>query len=65
MSDEVVHHWSSLSLKDLLALFYILFQLFFLVLSNRLFVGFIASKPEGRKTAIGKILLWSHKLLLL
>ena len=56
MSYEMVHHWSSLSLQDLLVLFYILLLLFCLVLTNRLFIGFIASKPEGRKTAIGETL---------
>ena len=54
MLEEAVPHWSSLGLPDLLALLYLFFLLFCLVLSNRLFVGFVASKPEGRKTAIGE-----------
>ena len=56
---------SSLVLKDLLTILYVLFLLFGLVLSNKLFVGFVASKPEGRKTAIGEMFKCTEMLMML
>ena len=47
---------SSMGALDVLALFYMAFLAACLIVSNRLFLSFIAAKPEGRKTAIGKFL---------
>ena len=44
---------SSLSLTDWLTLLYILLLLMAVLTSNRLFKGFLAAKPEGRKTVLG------------
>ena len=49
-------HCSSMGALDFLALLYITFLAACLIVSNRLFLSFIAAKPEGRKTAIGKFL---------
>ena len=38
---------------DILILLYLLLLIFLSIFSNRLFAGFVAAKPEGRKTAIG------------
>jgi hypothetical protein len=54
MPGEQVLPKSSLGCKDYLLLLYIACLVLFITVSNRLFVGFIAAKPEGRKTAIGK-----------
>ena len=48
--------WSlcpSLSLTDWLTLLYILLLLLAVLISNHLFKGFLAAKPEGRKTVLG------------
>ena len=48
--------WSlcpSLSLTDWLTLLYILLLLLAVLTSNKLFKGFLAAKPEGRKTVLG------------
>ena len=39
----------------MLILLYVLLLIFLSILSNRLFAGFVAAKPEGRKTAIGNL----------
>ena len=44
---------SSLNLNDWLTLIYILLLLIAVLTSNRLFKGFLAAKPEGRKTVLG------------
>ena len=54
LRDRLLEHWSSMGLADFLA---VVFALFLVVLArggNNLFIGFLSSKPEGRKTVIGK-----------
>ena len=41
-----------MDLPGLLILLYVLANILGILLSNRLFAGFVAAKPEGRKTAI-------------
>ena len=43
-----------LSLADWLTLSYILLIIITVCISNNLFNGFLASKPEGRKTVLGR-----------
>jgi hypothetical protein len=50
---DLLDHWSSLGLSDLFILLYIGLLVLGIVVSNRLFAGFVAAKPEGRKTALG------------
>ena len=47
-------HLAGLSLGDWLTLLYILLLLITVIISNHLFNGFLASKPEGRKTVLGR-----------
>ena len=41
---------------DIVSIFYILTMVLAILASNWLFMGFVKSKPEGRKTVLGKIL---------
>ena len=52
----MLDHWASLGLADALTLLYWIFLITAVIVSNNLFADFVASKPEGRKTAIGKLL---------
>ena len=52
--------WSSLNLNDWLTLIYILLLLIAVLTSNRLFKGFLAAKPEGRKTVLGNSKVVRH-----
>ena len=47
-------HLGGLSLGDWLTLSYILLIIIAVTISNHLFNGFLASKPEGRKTVLGR-----------
>ena len=62
MFDEegLLAHIHGLSLGDWLTLLYILLLLIQVIISNYLFKGFLASKPEGRKTVLG---MCSYKVL--
>ena len=46
--------WTCLSLGELLTVAYLLLHILLVLLSSRLLAGFIASKPEGRKTVMGQ-----------
>ena len=53
---DVLDHWASLGLADFLTLLYWIFLATAVIVSNNLFADFVASKPDGRKTAIGKLI---------
>ena len=46
-----------LTLSDFFHIFFVLFFSLFIYLNNKFFIMFIESKPEGRKTILGKYLL--------
>ena len=46
-------HWSSLTTSDILTAIYLLLLSLTAAISNHLFIRFINSKPEGRKTVLG------------
>ena len=50
--EENVELKPSMDLHGLLTLLYVGGNILGILLSNRLFAGFVAAKPEGRKTAI-------------
>ena len=52
--EDMLDHWASLGLTDGLTLLYWIILAFAVCVSNNLFADFVASKPEGRKTAIGE-----------
>ena len=54
MSMQVFDHWSTMKLSDLLVVFYISILVLVVIISNNIFASFVAAKPEGRKTAVGK-----------
>ena len=58
-------HWSSLTTSDILTAIYVTFLILFAILSNHLFIAFINSKPEGRKTVLGKKRALSNNFVLL
>ena len=63
MVDVFSYLWSlcpSLSLADWLTLLYILILLMAVLISNHLFKGFLAAKPEGRKTVLGNSKVVRH-----
>ena len=51
---DLTSHWSLLTLTDWATVVYILLLILAVILSNWLFVGFVDSKPEGRKTVLGE-----------
>ena len=52
--DDMVLQWENVGLHGVVILFFSLFLIVFVITSNDLFAEFIASKPEGRKTAVGE-----------
>ena len=50
---HLTSHWSSLTTSDTLTAIYLLLLSLAAVTSNHLFIRFINSKPEGRKTVLG------------
>ena len=50
---NVLAHWKSMGLPDYLAVVFGLLLILLARIGNNLFIGFVASKPEGRKTVIG------------
>ena len=50
---NVLTHWMSMGLPDYLAVVFGLVLILLARIGNNLFTGFVASKPEGRKTVIG------------
>ena len=53
--DDMVIQWHNIGLPDVVITIYTLFLMVCVTTSNSLFADFVASKPEGRKTAVGKI----------
>ena len=51
---SVLAHWASLGLSDFIKVSCILLIIMAVITSNWLFRGFLAAKPEGRKTVIGE-----------
>ena len=52
--DDMVVQWDDSGLYDVVIIIYSLFLIVLVITSNSLFADFIASKPEGRKTAVGE-----------
>ena len=50
---HLTSHWSSLTTSDILTIIYLLLLSLTAITSNHLFILFINSKPEGRKTVLG------------
>ena len=51
---DLTSHWSLLTLTDWATVGYSLLLILAIIFSNWLFVGFVDSKPEGRKTVLGE-----------
>ena len=47
-------HWSTINFYDIFTVFYITLLVVVVIASNNIFAMFVAAKPEGRKTAVGK-----------
>ena len=63
---NVLAHWKSMGLPDYLAVVFGLLLILLARIGNNLFIGFVASKPEGRKTVIGNLVCKDvEKILLL
>ena len=56
---SVLAHWQSLGLPDFLAVTFTLLLILMARIGNKLFIGFVSSRPEGRKTVIGNLLFVS------
>ena len=56
--EDMVERWQNIGLPDVVIIFYSLFLMVLVVISNSIFADFVASKPEGRKTAVGKFDKW-------
>ena len=52
--DEGISYWATLDLSDWLTACYVIVLILAVILSNWVFADFVASKPEGRKTVLGK-----------
>ena len=53
--ENILMHWKLMGLPDYLAVVFGLLLILLARMGNNLFVGFVASKPEGRKTVIGNL----------
>jgi hypothetical protein len=51
---DLTTHWSLLTFSDWATVGYILLLVLAVIISNWLFIGFVDSKPEGRKTVLGE-----------
>ena len=52
--EELTVYWKNLQLRDLLAILYSSILILLTLVSNIAFRSFVESKPDGRKTVIGK-----------
>ena len=55
MLTQLLSHWSSITLPDLLTAAYLIILVLFVIGCNHLFTNFVDSKPEGRKTVLGQL----------
>ena len=46
--------WADMGPLDIVYILYIMCLMTFVAVSNQIFADFVASKPEGRKTAAGE-----------
>ena len=53
MLTQLLSHWSSITMADLLTAAYLIILVLFVIGCNHLFTNFVDSKPEGRKTVLG------------
>ena len=53
MWDNLTAYMMNLQLPDLFAILYILVMVLVTLASNLLFISFVQSKPDGRKTVLG------------
>ena len=51
----LLDHWASLGVYDAITVLVFIAMITLVTISNWFFAEFIASKPEGRKTAMGEI----------
>ena len=54
--DNMVVQWENIVLYDVVMIIYSIFLIVFVITSNNFFADFVASKPEGRKTAVGELI---------
>ena len=52
--EDMMEQWESIGLLDIVTILCSLVLMVFVAASNGLFADFVASKPEGRKTALGE-----------
>ena len=52
---ELLDHWSNLSVAEIVSIIYFLHLILLVININNIFQQFVASKPEGRKTAMGEL----------
>ena len=52
--DDMVLQWENVGLPDVVIIIFSLVLIVLVITSNIFFADFIASKPEGRKTAVGE-----------
>ena len=52
--NDMVLQWKNIDLHDVVIVIFSLVLIVFVITSNSFFADFIASKPEGRKTAVGE-----------
>ena len=55
MLAQLLSHWRSINLADILTAAYIIFLVLFVIGCNHLFTNFVDAKPEGRKTVLGQL----------
>ena len=55
MLTQLLSHWSSITIADLLTVTYLIILVLFVIGCNHLFTNFVDSKPEGRKTVLGEL----------
>ena len=51
---DYIEHWKTLDSSDLLGIIFIIIIVLVTIGSDLLFKSFIRSKPDGRKTVLGK-----------
>ena len=56
MLAQLLSHWRSINLADILTAAYIIFLVLFVIGCNHLFTNFVDAKPEGRKTVLGQLI---------
>ena len=51
--ENLTAYWKNLQVQEIFAIIYSIVMIVFTLAINKLFLSFVGSKPDGRKTVIG------------